>query len=96
LIDDVIYWVERKEYKKGDIQAASETLRQIDEMSIDMETGEKYGACGALEKMLYYAADENKIDKSQIRDSKIIQHQLQVIRIKEGIANRELREGSLP
>jgi ParB-like chromosome segregation protein Spo0J len=34
-----MYWVERKEHKKGDIQAAAETLKQIDEMNIDKENG---------------------------------------------------------
>ena len=75
------YWVERR--SKGDIKAAIETLRQIDEMNFDIETGSMYRPCEALEEMLYYAATENKIDPSQIEDSKIIQSQLRVIRRKE-------------
>ena len=73
-------------------KAATETLRQIEEMSIDKETGSMYWPCEAMEKMLYYAATENKITVSLIRDSKIIQDQLRVIRRKEAAADRELAD----
>jgi len=56
-------------------------------MGIDKETLIQSRAWQAMEKMLYHAAAENNIDKSKIRDSKIVQDQLQVIRLKEEAAN---------
>lgn len=85
-----IFWVEYRERRKSDEEAATETLRRIEEMSLDKETGSTSWAYGAIEKMLYHAVAENEVDKSKIKDSKIVQDQLQIIRLKEEAANREL------
>jgi hypothetical protein len=45
-----------------------------------------------IEKILYYAAAENKIDVDKIRDSKVIQAELELIRREQEAGEKERKK----
>jgi hypothetical protein len=87
-----VFWNAIRVDGKSYIEAATETLRQIEEIGTDNEHGTQLWTWHRIEEMIYYAASENKIDKSKIRDSKIFQDQLRLIKLKEEVDNRELEK----
>jgi hypothetical protein len=73
------FWTEYRTYKNSDIEsAASQTLKEIVRLGIENEM--QTLPSQAIEKILYHAAAENKINIDKIRDSKVIQAQLELIR----------------
>ena len=73
------FWTEYRAYKNSDIEsAASNTLKEIARLGI--ENGMQTLPWQTIEKILYHAAAENKINVDKIRDSKVIQAQLELIR----------------
>ena len=73
------FWYEYRIYKNSDIEsAASKTLKVIVSRGIENEM--QTLPWQAIEKILHHAAVENKIDVDKIRDSKVIQAQLELIR----------------
>lgn len=87
-----VFWNAIRVDGKSYIEAATETLRQIEEIGTDNEHETQLWTWHRIEEMIYYAASENKIDKSKIRDSKIFQDQLRLIKLKEEVDNRELEK----
>jgi hypothetical protein len=72
------FWCEYRTYKNSDIEsAASKTLKKIVEQGID--DGIQTFPWQTIEKILHHAAVENKINVDKIRDSKVIQAQLELI-----------------
>ena len=73
------FWYEYRIYKNSDIEsAASKTLKEIVRVGIENEM--QTLPSQTIEKILYHAAVENKINVDKIRDSKVIQAQLELIR----------------
>jgi hypothetical protein len=74
------FWIEYRADKNSDIEsAASKTLKEIARRGI--ENGMQTLPWQTIEKILYYAAAaENKINVDKIRESKVIQAQLELIR----------------
>ena len=73
------FWIEYQTYKNSDIEsAASKTLKEIVRLGIENEM--QTLPWQTIEKILYHAAAENKINVDKIRDSKVIQAQLELIR----------------
>jgi ParB-like chromosome segregation protein Spo0J len=73
------FWIEYRTYKNSDIEsAASKTLKEIARLGI--ENGMQTLSWQTIEKILYHAAVENRINANKIRDSKVIQAQLELIR----------------
>jgi hypothetical protein len=73
------FWYEYLIYKNSDIEsAASQTLKEIVRLGIENEM--QTLPWQTIEKMLHHAAAENKINVDKIRDSKVIQAQLELIR----------------
>ena len=73
------FWYEYRIYKNSDIEsAASKTLKEI--VSLGIENEMQTLPWQTIEKILYHAAVENKINIDKIRDSKVIQAQLELIR----------------
>ena len=73
------FWYEYRIYKNSDIEsAASKTLKEIVRVGIENEM--QTLPSQTIEKILYHAAVENKINIDKIRDSKVIQAQLELIR----------------
>ena len=73
------FWYEYRIYKNSDIEsAASQTLKEIVRLGIENEM--QTLPWQTIEKILHHAAVQNKIDVDKIRDSKVIQAQLELIR----------------
>jgi hypothetical protein len=73
------FWIEYRAYKNSDIEsAASKTLKEIARLGI--ENGMQTLPWQTIEKILHHAAAENKINVDKIRDSKVIQARLELIR----------------
>ena len=73
------FWYEYRIYKNRDIEsAASKPLKEIVRVGIENEM--QTLPSQTIEKILYHAAAENKINVDKIRDSKVIQAQLELIR----------------
>ena len=73
------FWYEYRIYKNSDIEsAASQTLKEI--VTLGTEDEIQTFPWQMIEKILYHAAVENKINDDKIRDSKVIQAQLELIR----------------
>jgi ParB-like chromosome segregation protein Spo0J len=76
------FWIEYRKYKNSDIEsAASQTLKEIVRRGI--ENGMQTLPWQTIEKILYHAAAKNKIDVDKIRDSKVIQAQLELLRLEQ-------------
>jgi hypothetical protein len=72
-------WIKYRTYKNSDIEsAASKTLKEIARRGI--ENGMQMLSWQTIEKILHHAAVENKINVDKIRDSKVIQAQLELLR----------------
>jgi hypothetical protein len=70
--------------KNNDVEyAVSQTLKQLEEMNTDNDDGIPLRPVGGLEKILLFAAAENKIDITKIKNSRTIQTQLQILRQRE-------------
>jgi hypothetical protein len=73
------FWTEYRTYKNSDIEsAASQTLKEI--VRLGIENGMQTLPWQTIEKILHHAAAENKINVDKIRDSKVIQAQLELLR----------------
>jgi hypothetical protein len=73
------FWYQYRKIKNSDTEsAASKTLKKIVEQGID--DGIQTFPWQTIEKILHHAAVENKINVDKIRDSKVIQAQLELIR----------------
>jgi ParB-like chromosome segregation protein Spo0J len=73
------FWHQYRIIKNSDIEsAASKTLKEIVRWGIENEM--QTLPSQTIEKILYHAAAENKINVDKIRDSKVIQAQLELIR----------------
>jgi hypothetical protein len=80
------FWIEYRAY--SDIEsAASKTLKEIARRGI--ENGMQTLSWQTIEKILYHAAAENKIDVDKIRDSKVIQAELELIRREQEAGEKE-------
>jgi hypothetical protein len=72
-------WYEYLIYKNSDIESAAiQTLKEIVRLGIENEM--QTLSWQTIEKILHHAAAENKINVDKIRDSKVIQAQLELIR----------------
>jgi hypothetical protein len=73
------FWHQYRIIKNSDIESASnQTLKEIVTLGIEDEI--QTLPWQTIEKILHHAAVENKIDVDKIRDSKVIQAQLELIR----------------
>ena len=82
------FWTEYQADKNSDIEsAASQTLKEIARRGIENEM--QTLPWQTIEKTLYHAAAENKINVDKIRDSKVIQAQLELIRRARSKRERE-------
>jgi hypothetical protein len=85
------FWIEYRAYKNSDIEsAANKTLKEIVRRGI--ENGMQTLPWQTIEKILYYAAAENKIDVDKIRDSKVIQAELELIRREQEAGEKERKK----
>jgi hypothetical protein len=81
-------WYQYRIMKNSNIEsAASKTLKEIAELGIKDEI--QTFPWQTIEKILYHAAAENKINVDKIRDSKVIQAQLELIRREQEAGERE-------
>jgi ParB-like chromosome segregation protein Spo0J len=82
------FWIEYRADKNSDIEsAASKTLKEIARWG--MENGMQTLSWQTIEKILHHAAAENIIDIDKIRDSKVIQAELELIRREQEAQEKE-------
>ena len=82
------FWIEYRTYKNSDIEsAASKTLKEIARRGI--ENGMQMLSWQTIGRILHHAAAENKINIHKIRDSKVIQAQLELIRREQEAGEKE-------
>ncbi len=82
------FWTEYRADKNSDIEsAASKTLKEI--VRLGLENGMQTLPWQTIEKILYHAAAENKINADKLRDSKVIQAQLELIRREQEAEEKE-------
>ena len=72
------FWYQYRIVKNSDTESASKTLKEIAELGIG--DGIQTFPWQTIEKILYDAAFDNKINVDKIGDSKVIQAQLELIR----------------
>ena len=82
------FWIKYRITKNRDIEsAASETLKEIVRRGI--ENGMQTLPWQTIEKILYHAAAENKINVNKIRDLKVIQAELELTRREQEAGEKE-------
>ena len=82
------FWTEYRAYKNSDIEsAASKTLKEIVRRGI--ENGMQTLPWQTIEKILHHAAAENKINVDKIRDLKVIQAELELLRREQEAGEKE-------
>jgi hypothetical protein len=82
------FWIDYRADKNSDIEsAASKTLKEIVRRGIEKEM--QTLPWQTIEKILHHAAAENKLDVDKIRDSKVIQAQLELIRREQEAGKKE-------
>ena len=85
------FWTEYRAYKNSDIEsAASKTLKEIVRRGI--ENGMQTLSWQTIEEILHHAAAENKIDVNKIRNSKVIQAELELIRREQEAGEKKERK----
>lgn len=82
------FWIEYRENKNNDIESvASETLKEIVSLAMDNEMQMLSLSQQKIEQILYHAVIENKINYDKIRNSKVIQDQLELLRREQEIGD---------
>jgi hypothetical protein len=75
------FWIEYRENKNNDIESvASETLKEIVRLGIDVEMQMQTLRWQNIEQILFHAVIENNVNINKIRNSKAIQAQLESLR----------------
>jgi hypothetical protein len=80
-------WYQYRIIKNGDTESASKTLKEIVRRGI--ENGMQTLPWQTIEKILHHAAAENKINVDKIRDLKVIQAELELIRREQEAGEKE-------
>jgi ParB-like chromosome segregation protein Spo0J len=82
------FWIEYRENRNNDIESvASETLKEIVRLAMDNEMQMLSLSQQKIEQILYHAVIENKINYDKIRNSKVIQDQLELLHREQEIGD---------